>query len=94
MTEEAAMYQVNGENRTGVTTDPNSLWIAGWMWGKYQDPTYALPQDETTAAQWLEGFIWGTTEACQYHRRWEWLDEVLAGHEDTVRLVNTVGGNP
>jgi hypothetical protein len=93
MTEEAAMYQVNGENHAVPITDINTLWIAGWMWGKYQDPNYPLPQDKATATHWLAGFIWGTTEACQYHRLWEWLDETLAGHESTVKLINRVAGN-
>ena len=31
MTEEAAMYQVNGENHAVPITDINTLWIAGWM---------------------------------------------------------------
>ncbi|TXH62529.1 MAG: hypothetical protein E6Q84_01120 [Thiothrix sp.] len=66
------------------------------MWGKYpeQAATYALPQDETEAVEWLEGFRWGATEACEFHRLWEWLATVLAGHEATVKLVSRVGGNP
>ena len=76
--------------------DTETLWFSGWMWGKYPEhpAPSALPQDETQAAQWLEGFIWGTTEACQFHRLWEWLDETLAGHDTTIRLVNKVAGNP
>lgn len=66
------------------------------MWGKYPEhaESYYLPKNETEAAQWLEGFRWGATEACQFHRLWEWLDETLAGHDTTIRLVNRVGGNP
>jgi hypothetical protein len=96
MSEEAGIYMVNGENHTGHTSNKNTLWIAGWMWGKYpeQAQTYHLPQDETEAAEWLEGFRWGTTEACQFHRLWEWLDETLVGHDTTIRLVNKVAGNP
>lgn len=72
-----------------ISTDPNAshwlkravteLWVAGWMWGKYPEQAtgYRLPQDETEAGEWLEGFRWGTTEACQFHRLWEWLDETL-----------------
>lgn len=76
--------------------DTNTFWIAGWMWGKYPEHStnYCLPQDETEAAEWLEGFRWGATEACQFHRLWEWLATVLAGHETTARLVSRVGGNP
>ena len=72
-----------------------TLWISGWMWGKYPEhaATYALPQDEAEALEWLEGFRWGTTEACEFHRLWEWLDTVLAGHETTIRLVNRAAGN-
>ena len=75
--------------------DTETLWISGWTWGKYPEHAapYALPQDETQAAQWLEGFRWGTTEACQFHRLWEWLDETLAGHDTTIQLVNKVAGN-
>ena len=50
--------------------DTNTLWISGWMWGKYPEQAtgYRLPQNETEAGEWLEGFRWGTTEACQYHQ--------------------------
>jgi len=52
-----------------------------------------LPQDESDAAQWLQGFRWGATEACQYHRLWEWLDETLSGHDTAILLVKKVAGN-
>lgn len=76
--------------------DTETLWVAGWMWGKYPEhaATYALPQDESEAAEWLEGFRWGATEVCQFHRLWEWLDETLVGHDTTIRLINKVAGNP
>jgi hypothetical protein len=95
MSEEVGIYMVNGQNQPGYSSDKNTLWIAGWMWGKYpeQAQTYPLPQDESDAAQWLQGFRWGATEACQFHRLWEWLDETLAGHDTTIQLVNKVAGN-
>ena len=76
--------------------DTNTFWVAGWMWGKYPEHAapYALPQDETQAEEWLEGFRWGTTETCQFHRLWEWLDETLVGHDAAIRLINKVAGNP
>lgn len=39
---------VNGENHTGHTSNKNTLWIAGWMWGKYpeQAQIYCLLLDE------------------------------------------------
>ncbi len=75
--------------------DTNPLWISGWMWGKYPEQAtgYHLPQDETEAGEWLEGFRWGTTEACEFHRLWEWLDETLVGHDTTIHLINKVAGN-
>ena len=39
MTEEAAMYQVNGENHAVPITDINTLWIAGWMWENIKTQT-------------------------------------------------------
>ena len=78
--------------------DTETLWVAGWMWGKYPEhapsEAHRLPQDETEALEWLEGFRWGATESCQFHRLWEWLNETLVGHEAAIRLVNRVGGNP
>ena len=77
--------------------DTETLWVAGWMWGKYLEhapsEAHRLPQDETEALEWLEGFRWGATEACEFHRLWEWLDETLVGHDATIKLVSRVGGN-
>ena len=41
--------------------DTNTLWIAGWMWGKYPEhaATYALPQDEAEALERLDTVLAG-----------------------------------
>lgn len=70
----------------------NDLWVAGWVWGKYPEhaANYSLPKNDVDAGEWLEGFQWGATEACQFERLWDWMAEVLRDHTATLVLVRGI----
>lgn len=67
--------------------DPG-MWVHGWMLGKYEQKG-RLPRSEEDAAEWYQGFVMGTVEACLYEQLQGHLERLLDGNVQVLSLVES-----
>ena len=66
----------------------DKMWIEGWTLGKYEKEGI-LPDAKMSdflIDSWIEGFVKGAVEMCQYQRLYDYMSEVIKD-KDTLNLV-------
>ena len=67
-------------------------WVKGWMLGKYCK--FVAPEADEDWQQWVDGFIMGQTEMCEYERWILNLQKEIKAHPELKPTLEHIALEP